>query len=250
MCPGGAATSAVATIVPPPPSATARGALHFEAVGILKSVFVFNQLVILPRPSTLKTIDGHGPGHFSFAKRKVVIHLYGELLSPHEKQTAAGRGKPRACKAGPPCAGGRISKHSSCLNGSGTCPVLLLGPRAASNSSPAAYSSQHNFLDNYRSIGYDGKMRMEAGQAAPWVSTPSPRSKKGLMIPNLPGGVPGNQVDSVTPPFRAAPAGLMPGAASAALSRNFLDTTLASWVPMTWRYYAFQATKWTKLRTS
>ena len=35
---GGAITS-VAMIVPPPPSATARGTLHFDAVGILKSVF-------------------------------------------------------------------------------------------------------------------------------------------------------------------------------------------------------------------
>jgi hypothetical protein len=35
------ATSAVAMIVPPPPSATARGARHFEAVGILKSVVIW-----------------------------------------------------------------------------------------------------------------------------------------------------------------------------------------------------------------
>ena len=39
--------------------------------------------------------------------------------------------------------------------------------------------------------------------------------------------VSGNWVDDVAPPFRGALAGLQPGAIASALSRHFVDTTLA-----------------------
>jgi hypothetical protein len=39
-----------------------------------------------------------------------------------------------------------------------------------------------------------------------------------------------NWVDNVASPFRAAHAGLKPGATAEALSRHFLDTTLVEWV--------------------